>query len=126
MMLPPLIRHLKSRGVFRSRFPFIIEPGRCYIRVPQPFLHLGNIRFVIERICRGRRAERMDSQPLDVSNTDFAGVLPHHLIQPRPQVFLQIGDGLVPGLLLPPDPLIDGYIFDPGRGLYSSIPGSVY
>ena len=60
MLNHPLIRHLKSRGVFRSRFPFIIETRCRYICVPQPLLHLGNIRFVIERICRGRSPERMD------------------------------------------------------------------
>lgn len=65
-----------------SRFPFIIETCCRYIRVPQPLLHLGNIRFVIERICRARSAERMNSQPQGISNTDLAGVIPHHLIYP--------------------------------------------
>ena len=46
--------------------------------MPQPFLHLGNIRIVIERIGRGGRTKRMgaDFQP------EPQRIPPHELVDP--------------------------------------------
>ena len=53
------IRHLESRAVFRPRSPVIIDPRGGNIRVAEPFLHLGNVGVVIERVGGGGRAQRM-------------------------------------------------------------------
>src|SRR5205823_3723214 len=39
-----LIPHLKRRTVLRPASPFVIEPGRRDIRMPEPLLDFGNIR----------------------------------------------------------------------------------
>ena len=40
----------------------VIDPRRCNVRVPQPLLHLGDVRLVVERIRRRSRPQRMRSE----------------------------------------------------------------
>ena len=50
-----LIFDMKRGAVLRTRLSPIIEAGRGDVGVPEPFLHLGNVRLVGERIrCRCR------------------------------------------------------------------------
>ena len=37
----------------------IVDPRRGDVGVPKPFLHLGDVGLVIERVGGGRRAQRM-------------------------------------------------------------------
>ena len=50
----------------------VIEPGRGDIGVPEPFLDLGDIGIVVQRIGRGRRPQAMGSH--DVAQVDLAAV----------------------------------------------------
>jgi hypothetical protein len=53
------IGHLKRRAVLRARAAVIVDARRGNIRVPEPFLHLGDVGLVVEGVGRGRRAQRM-------------------------------------------------------------------
>ena len=44
----------------------VIEPRGGDVRVPQPLLRLGDIGFVVERVCRGHRPQRMRCHALGV------------------------------------------------------------
>ena len=49
-----LITHLKRRAILRPGLAVIVYSSRGDIRMPQPFLHLGNVCLMIERIgCGG-------------------------------------------------------------------------
>lgn len=46
---------IKCRTILRPGLAVIINPSRRNIRMPQPFLNLGNIGLMIQSIgCRGR------------------------------------------------------------------------
>jgi Transposase DDE domain group 1 len=49
----------ESRTVLRPRPAVIVDPRGGDVGVAKPFLHLGDVGFVIERIGGGRRAQRM-------------------------------------------------------------------
>ena len=57
--LPQLIRHLKCRAVLRPGLAVIVDAGRRDIGVAEPFLHLGDVGLMVERIGGGRRAQRV-------------------------------------------------------------------
>jgi hypothetical protein len=59
MTLFPSIRHLERRAILRPRPPMIVNARRRDVRMPQPFLHFGNIGLVIERIGGGSCPQRM-------------------------------------------------------------------
>ena len=73
-----LIAHFERRRVFRPGLAVIINPRRRNIRMPQPFLHIGDIGLMVERIGRRRRAERMRAY----LETQSRRVLSHHPIHP--------------------------------------------
>jgi hypothetical protein len=56
MSLAISVSHLKRRAVLQSALPLIIHPRRANIRVPQPFLHLGDVSLVSQGIGGGRGA----------------------------------------------------------------------
>jgi hypothetical protein len=74
------IRHFKRRGILRPVLAPVIETRSGNIRVPQPFLHLGNVGLVIERICGSRGTQGMDTQTLNIANTYLTRIIPHHPI----------------------------------------------
>ena len=53
------ISNLKRRTVFRPRAAVIVNARGGDIGVAKPFLHLGDVGLVVERIGGGRRAQRM-------------------------------------------------------------------
>jgi hypothetical protein len=52
-----LVSYPKGRTVFRPRLATIIEPCRRNIRVSQPFLNLGDVGLMRERVRRRCRAQ---------------------------------------------------------------------
>jgi hypothetical protein len=54
----------------------IVDPGGRDIRMAEPFLHLGDIGLVIERIGRGGGPQRVRAN----FKTEPAGIRPHQLI----------------------------------------------
>lgn len=60
-----LIAHLKCRTILRPGFAMIVDPGRCNIRMPQLFLHFGDIRAVIQHIGRGGSPHHVRSHVFD-------------------------------------------------------------
>ena len=44
-----LLLHLKRRTLLRPTLPAIIEPRGGYVGIPEPLLHLGNVRIVRTR-----------------------------------------------------------------------------
>jgi hypothetical protein len=70
------VRHLERRAVFRPRPAVIIDPRGGNIRVPEPFLNLGDVGLVIERIGGGRRAQRMRAD----LESELRRIGPHQLV----------------------------------------------
>jgi hypothetical protein len=67
-LAPPSIPHPKRRRILRSTAPSVIKPGRGDIRMPQPFLDLGNISGMFHGVCsrggpQGMHAEARHPQP---------------------------------------------------------------
>lgn len=54
-----LVRHLEGWAVFRPGTPVIVDPCRGDVGVPKPFLHLGDISLVVERVGGCGRTQRM-------------------------------------------------------------------
>ena len=54
-----LIRDLKRRAILWPRFAVIVDAGGGNVGVPEPFLHLGEVGLVVERVGGGRRSQRM-------------------------------------------------------------------
>jgi hypothetical protein len=54
-----LVRHLEGRAVFWPRLPMIVNPRCGNVGVTEPFLYLGDIRLMIERIGGGRGTQRV-------------------------------------------------------------------
>jgi len=52
-----LIGNLKRRAIFRPRLAMIVDPRGRDVRVPEPFLDLGNVGLMIEGIGRSRGTE---------------------------------------------------------------------
>lgn len=61
-----VIPHLKRRTLLWPRLSPVVEPGCGNIRMPEAFLHLGDIGLVVERIGRGGGPERMRTETFDV------------------------------------------------------------
>ena len=53
------IDDLERRAVLRPRAAVIVDPRGGDVGVAKPFLHLGDVGLVIERVGGGRRAQRM-------------------------------------------------------------------
>ena len=53
------ISHLERRAVLRPRAPVIVDARGGDVGVAEPFLHLGDVGLVVERIGRGGRAQRV-------------------------------------------------------------------
>lgn len=79
----------KRRTVLRPTLPVVVEACRRNARVPEPLLNLGDVRLVLKRVGRGRRAERVDTEADDV-DLRLCGVLPHHAVIDRGS-----GEGLI-------------------------------
>ena len=58
-LIAPLIRDFKRRALLRPSLAAVVKAGRGDVGVPEPFLDLGDIGVVIERIGRCRRSQRM-------------------------------------------------------------------
>jgi hypothetical protein len=54
-------------------FAVIVNSGCGDIGVAEPFLHLGDVRLMVERIGDGRRAQRMDADP----EAELRRIAPH-------------------------------------------------
>ena len=54
-----LIRHLERGAVLRPCPPVIVDSHGADVRMPKPFLHLGDVGLMIERVGGGRRAKRV-------------------------------------------------------------------
>jgi hypothetical protein len=53
------ITNLERRAVFRPGLAMIVDAGGGDVGVAEPFLHLGDVGLMIERVGGGRRAQRM-------------------------------------------------------------------
>ena len=53
------IGDFERRAILRPRSPVIVDARGGDVGVTEPLLHLGDVGLVIERIGRGRRAERV-------------------------------------------------------------------
>ena len=62
-----------DRAVFRPAFTPIVQARGRHIGVAEPFLDLGDIEIMRERVGGGGRAQRMDAKPVDL--TADAGLL---------------------------------------------------
>jgi hypothetical protein len=58
---PRSVSNLERRAVLRPRPAVIVDARSGDVRVTKPFLHLGDVGLVIERIGGGRRAQRMSA-----------------------------------------------------------------
>jgi hypothetical protein len=56
-----LISHLKRRTVLGSGLPLIIHPSGRNIRMPQPFLHLGNVGLMGQGVGGGGGPQGVDT-----------------------------------------------------------------
>ena len=67
---------LEGRTIFRPRATMIVDARGADVGVAKPFLHLGDVGLVVERIGRSRRAQRMcaDLEP------ELCRVGPHQLV----------------------------------------------
>jgi hypothetical protein len=61
-----LVSYPKGWAVFWACFAPVVEARSGNIRVPQPFLDLGDIGLVIERVGRSRRAQGVDAEAVDL------------------------------------------------------------
>jgi hypothetical protein len=62
--------------VFRPGATVIVDARGGNIRVSEPLLHLGNVGFVVERVGRGGRAQRVRAN----LETELRGVDAHQLV----------------------------------------------
>ena len=71
-----LIFHLERRAVLRPRAAVIVDARGGDVRVAEPFLHLGDVGLVVERVGGGRRAQRVraDLEP------ELRRIAPHQLV----------------------------------------------
>src|ERR1019366_4249169 len=77
MLRSSSILHMKRRAVLGLAFAPVVEPGSGDVRVPEPFLHLGDIRLVRERVRRRRRAQRVHAEPNHLSiDAGLASIFP--------------------------------------------------
>src|SRR4051812_33169188 len=70
------IGHLERRAVFRPRAAVIIDACRGDVRMPEPFLYLCDVCFMIEGIGGGCRAKRMRTD----LEAELCGVDAHQLV----------------------------------------------
>src|SRR5665213_3641389 len=68
--------HLESRTVLGPRLPMIVDPRSADIGVAEPFLHLGNVGLMIERVGCGGRAQRMRAD----LESQLRRISPHQLV----------------------------------------------
>ena len=61
----------------------VVNPGGGDIGVAKPFLHLGNVGLVVERVGGRCRPQRMRA---DLSEAELDGISAHHLIDKVPGV----------------------------------------
>lgn len=62
-LLGRLILHPKRRAFLWPRLPVIVQPRGADVGVAKPFLHLGDVGFVIQGIRGGRGPQGMDTEP---------------------------------------------------------------
>jgi hypothetical protein len=55
----PSVRDLERRAVLRPGAAVIVDPRCRDVGVAEPFLHLGDVRLVIERVDGGGRAQTL-------------------------------------------------------------------
>ena len=60
------IHYLKGRRVLQPALAPVIDPGRRDVRVAEPFLDLGDIGVVLERVGRGGRPQAMDAETVNL------------------------------------------------------------
>ena len=55
------VGHLESRAVLWARPTVIVDARSSDVRVAEPFLNLGDVGLVVERVGGGRRAQGMSA-----------------------------------------------------------------
>jgi hypothetical protein len=60
-----LIPHPEGRAVLRPRLAPVVKPRRGDVRMAEPFLDLGDVGFVRERVGGGGGAQRMHAEAVD-------------------------------------------------------------
>lgn len=61
-----LIRHLEGRRVLGPALTAVVQARRRDVRMAKPFLNLGNVGFVFERVGGGGRAQTVHAESLYV------------------------------------------------------------
>jgi hypothetical protein len=64
--LARLVFHFKGRTLLRPTLPAVIEPGCGNVGMPEPLLHLGDVRVVRQSIRGGRGPQGMDAEAVDI------------------------------------------------------------
>jgi hypothetical protein len=72
------VSNLESRTVLRPRAAVIVDARGGDVGVSKPFLHLGDISLVVERIGGRHRAQRMSAD----RKSEFGRISAHQLILP--------------------------------------------
>lgn len=85
------ILYVERRAVLRARLAPVVQPGRGDIRVTEPFLDLGDVRFVRERVRRRRRPHGMhaDADGLGADTRGF-GVFHDYVLVHRAGIEMPI------------------------------------
>jgi hypothetical protein len=67
--------------IFWPMTPMVIDARGRDVRVPEPFLHLRDVGFMVERVGRGGRAQAMHAEAID-RDPSFRRVRKDHLVHP--------------------------------------------
>lgn len=62
----PLVAHLECRRILRANLSAVVDPRGGDVGMAQPFLNLGDVRLVLERVGGRRGAERVVAEAGDV------------------------------------------------------------
>lgn len=57
---------LEGRAVLGAHASTVVDPGGRNVGVPQPLLHFGDVRLVVERVGGRRGPQGMGAEPFDV------------------------------------------------------------
>jgi len=60
-----LIRNLEGRAVLRPALAAVVEASGRDVRMAEPFLHLGNVSLVFERVRGGGCTQAMHAESVD-------------------------------------------------------------
>ena len=75
------VPYLQGRTILRPALPLVIHPRGRNIRMPQPFLHLGDVGIVGQGVRGSRCPHGMHTDARDgVDQADLAGIMPHNVL----------------------------------------------